>query len=65
MPQGINPRFQLVGAGKDYRVDAIVSIGEKRWLRRRWVSESASGDGLLPWRYTGTEAARVLSELTE
>ena len=63
IPRGMNPRFQSVGAGNDYRVDAVVSIGEKQWLRRRWVNTSVSGDGLLPWRYTGTEAARALPQL--
>ena len=64
MPQGMNPRFQSVGTGNDYRVDAVVSIGDKQWLRRRWVNTSTSGDGLLPWRYTGTEAARALLQST-
>ena len=64
MPRGMNPRFQSVDSGDDYRVDAIISIGEKQWLRRRWVSAFGSGDDLLPWNYTGTEAARSLPKLT-
>ena len=61
MPRGLNPRFQSTGAGNEYRVDAIVTIGDKQWLRRRWVTMDADGGGLLPWRYTGTETARALS----
>jgi general secretion pathway protein K len=64
IPRGMNPRFQSVGAGNDYRVDAVVSIGDKQWLRRRWVDASTPGDGLLPWRYTATEAARALPQST-
>lgn len=61
MPRGLNPQFQSAGAGNEYRVDAIVTIGDKDWLRRRWVTMDTDGDGLLPWRYTGTETARALS----
>lgn len=43
-----------------YRVDALVKIGETFWLRRRWVSLSASA-GALPWRVYRTEPARIVS----
>jgi hypothetical protein len=45
-----------------YRVDAIVRYGDKSWLRRRWVSIETSSSSALPWRFTRTEAPRVLME---
>lgn len=59
LPRGLDPRFQSAGSGSDYRVDALVMIGDKEWLRRRWVSVGSADKGLLPWRYTSTEAARA------
>ena len=41
-----------------YRLDAIVSIGDQQWIRRRWASGGKTAGGL-PWRYTRTEAPRV------
>lgn len=58
IPRGLNPRFQVAGGGNDYRVDAQVTVGDKQWLRRRWVSVDTQGEGLLPWRFTGTEPVR-------
>ncbi|WOJ96527.1 hypothetical protein R0137_14935 [Congregibacter brevis] len=43
-----------------YRIDALVRIGDTVWLRRRWVSMSASV-GVLPWRVYRTEPARIVS----
>jgi hypothetical protein len=61
LPRGLNPRFQTTGSGNDYRVDALVTVGDKQWLRRRWVTMRSGGRGILPWRYTGTEAARAVA----
>jgi len=61
LPRGLNPRFQSAGSGGEYRVDAVVTVGDKNWLRRRWVSMGSTGKGLLPWRFTGTEAARAVA----
>lgn len=60
IPRGLSARFQVAGAasGTDYRVDALVTVGDKQWLRRRWVSIDVQGGGLLPWSFTGTEPAR-------
>jgi general secretion pathway protein K len=41
-----------------YRLDAIVSVGDQQWLRRRWASAGKTAGGL-PWRYVRTEAPRV------
>ncbi|MFT4768630.1 MAG: general secretion pathway protein K [Glaciecola sp.] len=51
-----------VGAARfsGYRVDALVRVGDTFWLRRRWVSMSASV-GVLPWRVYRTEPARIVS----
>ena len=60
-PRGLNSRFQSGGAGSSYRVDAYVTVGDKQWLRRRWVNTgSGDNDGMLPWRYTRTEPARAV-----
>lgn len=60
LPRGLNPRFQLPGSGSDYRLDAFVTVGDKQWLRRRWVTVGSNGEGLLPWLFTATEAVRAL-----
>ena len=43
-----------------YRVDAIIEVGGRHWLRRRWVSNTGSRSGL-PWSVVRTEPARVVS----
>jgi len=48
-------------AANSLRVDAIVTIGDQEWLRRRWVTLGAGGYSQLPWRYVRTEAARPLT----
>ena len=48
---------QLVGA---FRVDAIVLVGDKIWLRRRWISMRGGSSSALPWRVLRTEPPRVL-----
>jgi len=45
-------------AAESLRVDAIVTIGDQQWLRRRWVSLDQGGYSQLPWRFSRTEAAR-------
>lgn len=49
-------------AAESLRVDAIVTIGDQEWLRRRWVSLDEGGYSQLPWRFVRTEAARPLSD---
>ncbi|MFT7287652.1 MAG: general secretion pathway protein K [Halieaceae bacterium] len=50
----------MVSPSQNYRVDALTRMGDRLWLRRRWVS-LANGRGGLPWRILRTEAVRVLS----
>lgn len=52
-------------AANSYRVDAIVTIGDQEWLRRRWVTLGGGGYSQLPWRFIRTEAARPLSTGTK
>lgn len=47
------------GGPGTYRVDALLDIGDRLWLRRRWVSVSASS-GVLPWRVERTEPVRIV-----
>ena len=53
-----------LGAGTSsvalYRVDAIARLGDRYWLRRRWVRLSG-GFGAFPWRVMRTEPARIIS----
>lgn len=51
----------LIKAG-DYRADAVVNYGGRRWLRRRWVKMGSGGATALPWRFTRTEAPRVVGQ---
>ncbi len=59
--EGVVTQGAAQHAAKSLRIDAIVNIGEKKWLRRRWATLEDSGFSLLPWRYVRTEAARPLS----
>lgn len=49
----------VAGRGRNLRVDAIVTIGDRPWLRRRWVSLGKGSNGL-PWRVTRTEPVRIV-----
>lgn len=42
------------------RIDAVVTLGDRQWLRRRWVELTPSDYSQLPWRITRSEAARPL-----
>jgi hypothetical protein len=53
---------QKLTAGDVFRVDAVVSLGGQKWVRRRFVSMAPSEHGRLPWQYFRTEPARVLSD---
>jgi hypothetical protein len=57
--RGDAPR--LIKAG-EYRVDAVVDYGGRRWLRRRWVKMGTGGASALPWRFVRTEAPRVVGQ---
>jgi general secretion pathway protein K len=65
IPRGLAARFQVAGRGNDFRVDALVTVGDKQWLRRRWVSADVQGEGLLPWRFTGTEPVRSVQTINK
>ena len=52
-------------AAESLRVDAIVQIGDRAWLRRRWVSFGEGGYSQLPWQYVRTEAARPMNVGTQ
>lgn len=57
--------FERGGSSSDgsLRVDALMQLGGRVWLRRRWVSMSNSGSGL-PWRVVRSEPARIVTPLT-
>lgn len=43
----------------EFRADARVTVGDKIWLRRRWVSTERANEGSLPWRITRSERTRM------
>jgi DNA uptake protein ComE-like DNA-binding protein len=43
----------------NFRADARVTLGDKVWLRRVWVSTEDASEGSLPWSISRSEAARV------
>jgi hypothetical protein len=45
--------------GSVYRVDAVVNVGGKQWLRRRWVQMNRGAFSNLPWQFMRTEAPRA------
>tara|TARA_B100001540_G_scaffold178981_1_gene157823 strand:- start:2274 stop:3209 length:936 start_codon:yes stop_codon:yes gene_type:complete len=63
VPSELDLRYQEAGNLALYRVDAIVPVGEERFLRRRWVERGRSGADDLPWRFFRTEAVRAAGTL--
>lgn len=59
-PAEIDTSFQQSDRLSDYRVDAVVSSGADRFLRRRWVERGPSGRDGLPWSYFRSEPVRSL-----
>lgn len=43
-----------------FRVDAIVNVGGRQWLRRRWIATDSGLQSRLPWRSERAETARVV-----
>ncbi|MFN2288649.1 MAG: hypothetical protein ABR578_10000 [Chromatocurvus sp.] len=43
-----------------YRVDAIVSLGGRQWLRRRWIATRTGSHSRLPWSTERAEIPRVV-----
>ena len=46
-------------ANGSFRADARVTVGDKVWLRRVWVSTEDASEGALPWSISRSEATRV------
>lgn len=61
IPESIDPSFLSQTTLPGFRVDAIVSVDETSFLRRRWVDRLRSGTDGLPWHFFRTEAARAIS----
>jgi hypothetical protein len=43
-----------------YRVDALVEVGGRHWLRRRWIDLGGGSGSALPWSTRRVEPARVV-----
>lgn len=48
------------GSAGSYRVDAIVSLGGRQWLRRRWIAMRPASGSRLPWASERAEVVRVV-----
>jgi len=59
-PAEIDTSFQQSDRLSDYRVDAVVSSGTDRFLRRRWVERGPSGRDGFPWSFFRSEPVRSL-----
>jgi hypothetical protein len=59
--EGVLLQGEAQHAAESLRIDAIVEIGDQKWLRRRWATLGESGYSQLPWRFARTEAARPLT----
>lgn len=59
-PAEIDTTFQQSDRLAVYRVDAVVSSGADRLLRRRWVERGRQGRDGLPWRFFRSEPVRSL-----
>jgi hypothetical protein len=57
-----NPEAARPTSGGIYRADAVLRLGGRTWVRRRWVVLESSSDSLLPWRVSRSEAPRVVAE---
>ena len=63
-PAELDLSFQEDGNLALFRVDAVVSVGDERFLRRRWVERGRSGADDLPWRFFRSEAVRAAGGAT-
>ncbi len=59
-PADLSGEFLLATSSTLYRMDAVVRVGGKKYLRRRWADTSASGQDGLPWSFFRSEPVRVL-----
>lgn len=58
LPGARTPR--AARSASNYRVDAIVNLGGREWLRRRWISGQSGRDSRLPWSTDRAETVRVV-----
>ena len=59
---GVGAGQSSVVTGGAYRLDAVVRYGDELWLRRRWVKMEPANGSALPWRFSRTEAPRVIGK---
>jgi hypothetical protein len=62
LPEGAGSRRQAParGGASSFRVDALIEVGGRHWLRRRWVEAGAGYGSGLPWSTRRVEPARVV-----
>lgn len=64
IPEALEPAFLSEVSMPTFRVDAIVSMDDTQYLRRRWVSRKRSGADRLPWHFFRSEPVRAITPAT-
>ncbi len=59
-PEAPGGRGTLPGLANSYRIDALVPVGERVWLRRRWLSLGGGSSSGFPWTTQRVEAVRAI-----
>ena len=57
-PEAIDPTFMGTDSLPGFRIDAVVTLDDASFLRRRWVDRSRTGPDGLPWHFFRTEPMR-------
>jgi hypothetical protein len=59
-PDAPGGRGALPALANSYRIDALVPVGERVWLRRRWMSLGGGSASGFPWSTQRVEAVRAV-----
>lgn len=62
LPESVEPAFFSDASLSVFRVDAIVTVDDMSFLRRRWVDRERQGPDQLPWHFFHTEPVRSTTQ---
>lgn len=62
LPESVEPSFFSDASLSVFRVDAIVTVDDTTFLRRRWVDRDRQGPDQLPWHFFHTEPVRATTQ---
>jgi hypothetical protein len=62
LPESVEPSFFSDASLSVFRVDAIVTVDDTTFLRRRWVDRDRQGPDQLPWHFFHTEPVRATTK---